>query len=101
MICTACHTENSEHRLFCTQCGKKLTSKRHQCGFINADNDLYCGGCGIPMMSEENLDEEAIVWGEKITENDLNEILNEENMSSVQKSTPLSQVEIDLLFKNQ
>lgn len=101
MICTACHTENGEHRLFCSHCGKELVSKRHQCGFINGDNDLYCGGCGIPLMSEENLDEEAIMWGEKITESDLNEILNEENMSSVQKGIPLSQVEIDLLFKNQ
>lgn len=101
MICTVCHTENGDHRLFCSHCGKELISKRHQCGFINCGNDLYCGGCGNPLLFEENSGKEIIMWGEKITESELNEILNGEDVSSVQKGITLSQVDIDLLFKNQ
>ncbi len=101
MICTMCHTENGDYRLFCSHCGKEMVSKRHLCGFINRGNDLYCGGCGNALVIEDNPNKEIGISAEKITESELNEILNGEKMSPVQKSVALSQSEIDSLFKNQ
>jgi transcription elongation factor Elf1 len=101
MICNSCHTENKEYRLFCSNCGKALSTTRHLCGFINETGDLYCGGCGLQIKANkeeisEKMDE---IFSEKFSSDDIEEILREENLLNKPKTTIMSQDEIDKLFK--
>lgn len=101
MICNSCHTENKEYRLFCSNCGKALSTTRHLCGFINETSNLYCGGCGqkIKVHKEESSEKIEEMFGEKFSPEDMAEILSEENLLIKPKTIVMSQTEIDKLFK--
>ncbi len=101
MICNSCHTENKEYRLFCSNCGKALSTTRHQCGFINETRDLFCGGCGQQTKAnkEESSEKLEEMFIEKFSPEDIEEILKEENLLIKPKTIVVSQNEIDKLFK--
>ena len=46
MICTACGTENTAGRKFCSECGTVLASACPACGAGNEPGAKFCGECG-------------------------------------------------------
>lgn len=106
MLCPSCNTENTITRLYCSNCGSKLNTKRHICGFINGETDKYCGGCGLQLIDIEDKisskQKEAnpiTLSSEKITEEDLTNILAECSEKFATNKTSLTQEEIEKLFK--
>lgn len=106
MLCPSCNIDNATTRLYCSRCGTKLNTKRHICGFINDETDIYCGGCGLRLIDTEDKnfskqDESSLIAlsSEKITEEDLKNILTECNEKFVAKKATLTQEEIEKLFK--
>jgi hypothetical protein len=101
MLCNFCHTENEDVRLFCSHCGKALSSIRHVCGYINKEKDLYCGGCGKELKENREIKLEKIddIFGEKFSDVDIEELMKEENIPLRQKGGAISQDEIDKVFK--
>jgi class 3 adenylate cyclase/tetratricopeptide (TPR) repeat protein len=51
MRCSRCQTENREGRRFCASCGAAL-ARACECGYANDATDLFCGGCGRPLVRE-------------------------------------------------
>lgn len=107
MICESCNSENNTSRLFCHQCGKTLPTQRHTCGFINYQNDIYCGGCGMLVKNShhglQNLIQtkstQGLLVGEEFSEDDIKAILEEDKFHIKEKKYTLSQAEIDSMFK--
>jgi predicted component of type VI protein secretion system len=46
MECSACRNPNDPGRRFCRRCGAALGAFCGRCGFFNAADDDFCGGCG-------------------------------------------------------
>ncbi len=107
MVCESCNSENSINRLYCHQCGKSLATRRHLCGFINCEKDIYCGGCGMLIKVStdvgQNLNlkqtKQSVFVGEKFSEEDIKSILEEDDFQMKEKKYTLSQSEIDSIFK--
>lgn len=106
MLCPSCNTELTVLRLYCSKCGAKLNAKRHICGFINEETDKYCGGCGLILIDTEDKNlpkqEESNLFtftSEKITEEDIKNILAECSEKFIVKKTSLTQEEIERIFK--
>lgn len=52
----ACNHPNPTGYLFCSSCGQALENKRCVCGFVCANDALYCGRCGrsLTLQNAEN-----------------------------------------------
>src|SRR5262249_50950430 len=46
MRCLQCELDNRDGRKFCARCGGALGWTCGVCGFANAPDDAFCGGCG-------------------------------------------------------
>ena len=53
MRCLTCHSDNSDDRRFCAQCGAGLPLLCADCGFSNEGNARFCGGCGRALSRGE------------------------------------------------
>lgn len=106
MLCPICNKENTTLRLYCSNCGSRLNTKRHTCGFLNEETDRFCGGCGLQLIDVEDGNrlkkEESnflTMGSEKITEEDIKNILAECTEKISGRKATLSQDEIEKLFK--
>ncbi len=60
MKCKKCNNEDNYGRKYCRECGNRLGKNCLRCGFVNDDNDKYCGGCGIS-KNEMYIDETPVI----------------------------------------
>jgi class 3 adenylate cyclase/tetratricopeptide (TPR) repeat protein len=51
MLCSACGTENSQGKKFCTQCGAALAPTCVACGAALVGGEKFCGECGTAVVS--------------------------------------------------
>jgi hypothetical protein len=55
MKCPDCHTENTETRKFCRECGNKLLLICPGCSFNNLPGDKFCGECGYNLKPAQKI----------------------------------------------
>ena len=55
MKCPDCHTENTETRKFCRECGNKLHLICPGCSFENLPGDKFCGECGSNLKHTQEI----------------------------------------------
>lgn len=51
-VCEFCGAAQTKTNLFCTNCGKEISSRCPQCGQALGKNDSYCGKCGRKIREE-------------------------------------------------
>ncbi len=104
MICKSCGAENKEWASYCTQCGIPLGDVC-RCSFRNEPGNLYCGGCGRPLMANDNerLNKETSPNILDPIDKPLSEILikrliRESLLMKVDEDDGIDQNDIDLMF---
>ncbi len=50
ICCTVCRRSNNPWRKFCGACGTAFPNAC-KCGFVNTEDDRFCGGCGGPLRA--------------------------------------------------
>jgi class 3 adenylate cyclase len=54
MLCSACGTENSQGKRFCTECGAPLASTCVTCGAALVGDEKFCGECGTAVSGPQS-----------------------------------------------
>lgn len=49
-----CQHSNSPGYVFCSACGQLLEHQRCRCGFVCANDALYCGRCGYSLIDMDD-----------------------------------------------
>ncbi len=110
MTCLKCTTDNEYGRRFFRECGELMVTACQKCGFANAVNDKYCGGCGMQLAAQEDTaDHETlssisiIGHGTAYSDADMEELISEQSESKKKrkkdKKTPaVSQDVLDNIF---
>ncbi|NOZ61477.1 MAG: zinc ribbon domain-containing protein [Calditrichaeota bacterium] len=104
MICKSCGADNKDWASYCTHCGVPLGNVC-RCSFINEAGDLYCGGCGRPLMANGNdrLKRDIALEGLELVDNQFNEsqikkLIRESLLMKVDEDDSINQSDIDLIF---
>ncbi|OQX88778.1 hypothetical protein B6D60_01195 [candidate division KSB1 bacterium 4484_87] len=104
MICKSCGAENKDWASYCTQCGLPLGDVC-RCSFVNEPGDLYCGGCGKPLMPNENDNLKRnpssmnVEFGKMtLSESQIKKLIRESLLIKTDDEENISQKDIDLIF---
>ncbi len=110
MTCFNCTAENADGRKFCRECGQRMVHYCQKCGFANALDDKYCGGCGMHVTEKEEVTDSEVLTPVPLTGNvgaysdaDMEELISEQSESKKkrkkEKETPaVSQDILDNIF---
>lgn len=111
MKCPYCATSNRDVRRFCSRCGVILGWACPRCTFFNHRIEQHCGGCGMAQSGggashapTETSDEPTASppTGRKaVIKEEIQQFLKEqaEGESQNQRQAPVSQDDIDTLFR--
>ena len=104
MICKSCGADNKDWASYCTQCGVPLGDVC-RCSFVNEPGNLYCGGCGRPIIAngkkganEANSSSSLDAMNEPLSEAQIKRLIRESLLLKIDESETVDQKDIDLMF---
>lgn len=101
MICKSCGAENKDWASYCTQCGIPLGDVC-RCSFINEPGNLYCGGCGRPILANETTKKSPSTaldpLNKQLSETQIKKLIRESLLIKADDEEQIDQRDIDLMF---